>query len=88
MVKCQLGGKLMLQTGHRFCKGFQYFLYFIVKTLVLYVRKIVVVLLEYTEEVIIENRNGNLCIGFLLDKRNNAHTIVKRNVLCRYTRII
>ena len=88
MVKSQLGRKLMLQAGHGFCKGFQYCLYSVVKTLVLDIRKVVVVLLEYTEQVIIENRNGNLCIGFLLDKRNNAHTIVKRNVLCRYTRII
>ena len=72
MVKGQLGGKFMLQTRHRFRKGFQYLLYFIVKALVLYVRKVVVVLLEYTEQVIIENRNGYFCIGFLLDKRNDA----------------
>ena len=78
----------MLQAGHGFCKGFQYCLYSVVKTLVLDIRKVVVVLLEYTEQVIIENRNGNLCIGFLLDKRNDAHTIVKSNILCRYTGII
>lgn len=81
LVKAQPCRYFLFQTRYIFRKSFDDILDFPVQSIVVYKRKVIVVLLKNPYQVVVKYRDGDFRVRLLLRQRNDAYTVMETDIV-------